>query len=124
MNTFITQLQEAARDWLHLGTNFAQQQAQTYRAPLNSTALPNAKSVVAGVLKAAEQADEFVVRAVRLADAQGTKLLDAVLAQNPAKDVLAPATINLKNASQAVVTMVEQVAAARKSLYRAQTTAA
>lgn len=124
MNAFITQVQEAAQDWVHLGTDFVQQQAQVFRAPLNSTAIPDAKSVMASFVKAAEQADEFVVKAVKLADAHGTKLLDVALAQNPAKHVLVPATINLKNASQAIVTLVEQMAAARKSLYRAQVPAA
>ena len=124
MNTFITQIQEATQDWVHLGTDFVQQQAQIFRAPLNTTAVPDAKSVAAGFAKVVEQADEFVVKAVTLADAHGQKLLDAAVAQSPAKAALAPATISVKNASQAVVTVVEQVAAAKKSLYRAQATAA
>ena len=124
MNAFITQVQEAAQDWFHFGTEFVQQQAQVFRAPLNSTAVPDTKSVAAGFVKAAEQVDEFVVKAVKLADTHGQKLLDAALAQSPAKNALAPLTISVKNASQAVVTVVEQVAATRKSLYRAQTTAA
>jgi hypothetical protein len=124
MNAFITQVQEAAQDWCHLGTDFVQQQAQIFQAPLNSTAVPDVQSVAAGFVKAAEQADEFVVKAVKLADAQGQKVLDAALAQNPAKDALAPLTISVKNASQAVVTLVEQVAATKKSMYRAQAAAA
>ena len=119
MNAFITQIQEAAQDWVHLGTNFAQQQAQIFQAPLNTAAVPDAKSVAAGFVKVVEQADEFVVKAVTLADAHGQKLLDAAVAQSPAKATLDAATISLKNASQAVVTVVEQVAAAKKSLYRA-----
>ena len=124
MNTFITQVQEAAQDWVHLGTDFVQQQAQVFRPPLNSSAVPDAKSIAAGFIKAAEQADDFVVKAVKLADVHGQKLLDAALAQSPAKNALAPLTISVKNASQAVVTVVEQVAATKKSLYRAQAMAA
>jgi glucose/arabinose dehydrogenase len=124
MITFIIQFQEATQDWVHLSTDFVRQQAQIFQAPLNSAAVPDAKSVATGFIKAAEQADEFVVKVVRLADIHGTKLLDAALAQNPAKAALAPFIISVKNGSQAVVTMVEQVAAARKSLYRVQATAA
>jgi glucose/arabinose dehydrogenase len=120
MSTFVTQVQEVAQDWVHLGTEFVQQQAQVFQAPLSSTAVPNVKSVAAGFVKAAEQADEFVVKAVKLADAHGQKLLDAALDQNPARNVLAPFAISVKNASQAVVTVVEQIAARKKSLYRAQ----
>ncbi|WP_028998422.1 hypothetical protein [Azohydromonas australica] len=124
MNAFVTQVQEAAQDWIHFSTEFVQRQAQVFRTPLNATAVPDAKSVAAGFVKAAEQVDELVVKAVKLADAHGRKLLDAAMAQSPgqssAKNALAPFTISAKNASQAVVTVVEQVAATRKSLYRAQ----
>jgi hypothetical protein len=128
MNAFITQVQAAAQDWVRFGTELVQQQAQVFRAPLGPAAVPDAKSLAAGFVKAAEQADELVVKAVKLADLHGQKLLDAALAQSPArsqgKDALAPLTISVKNASQAVVTVIEQVAAAKKSLYRAQATAA
>ena len=118
MNTFITQAQEAAKQWSELSTAFFQQQAKLFQAPLSaSTATasdPNA--MVAGLVQATEQADEFMVKAVKLLDSQSAQLMDAALQNSAAKESLAPVIAGYKTASQAVVSAVEQLAQARKAL--------
>ena len=72
-------------------------------------------------VKAAQQADEFLVKAVKLADAQGAVMLEAALQGNAAKESLAPVITDYKNASQAVVTAVEQFVQSKKALYGIRT---
>lgn len=117
MNTFIAQAQEAAKQWSELSTAFFQEQAKLFQAPFSGAATPpDASAAMAGMVKAAEQADEFMVKAVKLLDAQSAQLMDAALQDNAAKDSLAPVVAGYKQASQAVVAAVEQLAQARKAL--------
>ncbi|NML19118.1 hypothetical protein [Azohydromonas caseinilytica] len=118
MNAFITQAQEAAKQWGELSTAFFQQQAKLFQAPLaaNPAAASDPNAVMAGLVQATEQADEFMVKAVKLLDAQSAQLLDAALQDSAAKDSLAPVVAGYKSASQAVVSAVEQLAQARKAL--------
>jgi hypothetical protein len=81
MNDFITQAQEAARQWGELNTAFFQQQAQLFQAPWSSRAvlIPDASAVMAGFVKALASADDFMVKAVRLLDVQCAQLLAGYL---------------------------------------------
>ncbi|WP_029000442.1 hypothetical protein [Azohydromonas australica] len=88
-SAFITQAQEAAKQWTVLSTAFFQQQA-----------------------------DEFVAKAVKLIDAQCAQVLDAALQESLVKESLAPIVAGYKSASQAVVTAVEQLTQARKALLK------
>lgn len=116
-NAFITQAQEAAKQWSELSTAFFQQQARLLQAPLVSgTPSPDARSLTAGYIQAMQQADEFMVKAVKLLDTQCAQFLDAALQDNVAKESLAPVVAGYKNASQAVVAAVEQLTQARKAL--------
>jgi hypothetical protein len=116
-NPFITQAQEAAKQWSELSTAFFQQQAQLFQTPLAvGTASPDARKLTAGFIQAIQQIDEFVVKAVKLLDGQCARFLDAALQDSVAKASLAPVVAGYKNASQAVVTAVEQLTQARKAL--------
>jgi hypothetical protein len=116
-NTFITQAQEAAKQWSELGTAFFQQQAQLFQAPLTAgTASPDARSLAAGFIQSLQQTDEFVLKAVKLLDAQCAQFLDASLQDSAAREALAPVVAGYKDASQAVVAAVEQLTQARKAL--------
>lgn len=118
MNTFIAQAQEAAKQWSELSTAFFQEQAKLFQAPLTAGAgaATDPNAAMAGLVKATEQADEFMVKAVKLLDAQSAQLMDAALQDNAAKESLAPVVAGYKSASQAVVAAVEQLAQARKAL--------
>lgn len=118
MNVFFTQAQEAAKQWSDLSTTFFQEQAKLFQNPLAGGAGVSADptAAVAGFVKATEQADEFMVKAVKLMDAQSAQLMDAALQDNAAKESLAPVVAGYKQASQAVVAAVEQLAQARKAL--------
>jgi hypothetical protein len=116
-NVFVTQAQEAAKQWTALSTAFFQQQAQLFQAPLaGGTAALDARQLTAGLIQATQQADEFLVKAVKLLDTQCARFLDAALQDGAAKASLAPVVAGYKNASQAVVTAVEQLTQARKAL--------
>lgn len=117
MNNFFAQAQEAAKQWTQLSTAFAQEQAKLFQMPVSGAAAPDAGALMAGFSRAAEQADDFVVKAVKMLDAQSAQLLDASLEGNAAKDTLAPVVASYKSASQAVVAAVEQLVQARKALF-------
>jgi hypothetical protein len=122
MNTFITQAQEAAKEWATLGTAFAQEQSKIMQEYYSgTTARPDASGFVTSMAKAAEQADEFLIKAVKLADAQGALLLDVAVQGSVANDALAPVIASYKNASKAVVTTFEQIVQSKKALYAART---
>jgi hypothetical protein len=113
----ITQAQEAAEQWSELSTAFFQHQAQLFQAPLAvGTASPDACQFTAGFIQATQQADEFVLKAVKLLDTQCARFLDAVLQDNVAEASLAPVVAGYKSASQVVVAAVEQLTQARKAL--------
>ena len=117
MNPFITQAQEAAKQWGELSTAFFQEQAKLFQAPLaTSNATPDPSAAMAGFVKATAQADEFMVKAVKLMDVQAAQLMDAALQDNAAKEQLKPVVDAYKTASQTVVAAVEQLAQARKAL--------
>lgn len=117
MNVFFTQAQEAAKQWSELSTAFFQEQAKLFQSPLTGgTTATDPNAAMAGLVKATEQADEFMVKAVKLLDAQSAQLMDAALQDNAAKESLAPVVAGYKSASQAVVAAVEQLAQARKAL--------
>ena len=117
MNVFFTQAQEAAKQWSELSTAFFQEQAKLFQAPLTGGAgATDPNAAMAGLVRATEQADEFMVKAVKLLDAQSAQMMDAALQDNAAKDSLAPVIAGYKSASQAVVAAVEQLAQARKAL--------
>jgi hypothetical protein len=117
MNPFITQAQEAAKQWGELSTAFFQEQAKLFQAPLTApSATPDPSATLSGFIKAAEQADEFMVKAVKLLDVQCAQLMDAALQDNAAKEQLKPVVDAYKTASQTVVSAVEQLAQARKAL--------
>lgn len=117
MNVFFTQAQEAAKQWSELSTTFFQEQAKLFQSPLTGgTTATDPNVAMAGLVKATEQADEFMVKAVKLLDAQSAQLMDAALQDNAAKESLAPVVAGYKSASQAVVSAVEQLAQARKAL--------
>ena len=117
MNVFFTQAQEAAKQWSELNTAFFQEQAKLFQSPLvGGTGATDPNVAMAGLVKATEQADEFMVKAVKLLDAQSAQLMDAALQDNAAKESLAPVVAGYKSASQAVVAAVEQLAQARKAL--------
>ncbi|MDZ5457517.1 hypothetical protein [Azohydromonas lata] len=117
MNPFITQAQEAAKQWGELSTSFFQEQAKLFQAPLATpTATPDPSAAMAGFVKATAQADEFMVKAVKLMDVQAAQLMDAALQDNAAKEQLKPVVDAYKTASQTVVAAVEQLAQARKAL--------
>lgn len=122
MNAFITQAQEFTKEWAALGTTFAQEQAKLMQLPVNGmTARPDTSAFMTSMVKAAEQADEFLVKAVKLADAQGALLLDAAVQGSAVKESLAPVIAGYKNASQAVVSAVEQLVQSKKALYAVRT---
>jgi hypothetical protein len=116
MNNFITQAQEAAKQWGELGTAFFQEQAKLFQTPLSAGTPTDPNAALAGFVKAAEQAEDFIVKAVKLFDAQSSQMLDSALQENAAKEQLAPVVAGYKSASQAVVSAVEQLAKARKAL--------
>lgn len=116
-NTFITQAQEAAKQWSELSTAFFQQQSRLFQAPLAAgTASPDARTFMAGFVRSVQQADEFVLQAVKLLDTQCTQLLEASLQDNVARESLAPVVAGYKSVSQAVVAAVAQLTQARKAL--------
>ena len=116
-NIFITQAQEVARQWSELSTAFFQQQAQLFQTQLAfGTAPRDARGLTADFIQATQQADEFVLKAVKLLDAQCAQFLDASLQDSVAKESLAPVVAGYKGASQAVVAAVEQLIQARKAL--------
>ncbi len=117
MNDYITHAQEAAKQWSELSAAFFKQQVQLFQAPMAiGTATPDARTAAAGFIQATQQADEFVVRAVKLLDTQCAQFLDTLLQDSVAKQSLAPVVAGYKSASQAVVAAVEQLAQARKAL--------
>ena len=117
MNDYITQVQEAAKQWNELSAAFFRQQVQLFQPPGAVGAVaPDARTAAAGFIQASQQADEFVVRAVKLLDTQCAQFLDALLQDSVAKQSLAPVVAGYKSASQAVVAAVEQLAQARKAL--------
>ncbi len=117
MNNIITQAQEAARQWGELSTAFFQQQARLFQGQLAfGTASPDARRFTADFIQATQQADEFLVKAVKLLDTQCAQFLDAALQDSVAKESLAPVVAGYKSASQAVVAAVEQLTKARKAL--------
>jgi hypothetical protein len=116
-NAFFTQAQEAAKQWSELSTAFFQQQARLFQAPLASgTPSPDTRALTAGYVQAMQQADEFMLKTVKLLDTQCAQFLDASLQGSAAKESLAPVVAGYKSASQAVVAAVEQLTQARKAL--------
>ncbi|WP_028999024.1 hypothetical protein [Azohydromonas australica] len=114
---FVTQAQEAAKQWSELSTAFFQQQARLFQGQLAfGTTARDARGLTADFIQTTQQADEFVVKTVRLLDAQCAQFLDAALHDSPARESLAPVVAGYKSASQAVVTAVEQLTQARKAL--------
>ena len=116
-NVFVTQAQEAAKQWTALSTAFFQQQARLFQTQVAfGTAPRDARGLAADFIQATQQADEFLLKAVKLLDAQCAQFLDASLQDNVAKASLAPVVAGYKSASQTVVTAVEQLTQARKAL--------
>jgi hypothetical protein len=91
--------------------------APTFQTQLAfGTAPRDARGLTADFIQATQQADEFVLKAVKLLDAQCAQLLDASVQDSVAKASLAPVVAGYKGASQAVVAAVEQLIQARKAL--------
>ncbi len=116
-HVFVTQAQEAAEQWSELSTAFFQQQARLFQGQLGfGTAARDARGLTADFIQATQQADEFVVKAVKLLDAQCAQFLNAALQDSLAREALAPVVAGYKSASQAVVAAVERLTQARKAL--------
>jgi hypothetical protein len=76
---------------------------------------------MASMVKATEQAVEFVVKAVKLAEVHGALLLDATVQGGVSNDALAPVLAGYEDAPKAVVTTFEQIVQSKNALYAAHT---
>jgi hypothetical protein len=112
MNTFIIQAQEAAKECGHarrcLRTGAIQDHAGALQRHDRKAGCEHLHD---------QQADEFLLGAVKLADAQRVLLLDIALQGSSANDALAPVIAGYKSASKAVVTTFEQILQSKKALY-------